>query len=146
MKHGDKVVIKSTEAMREFATHWVSSLVPKKNTATIYGLVGDLGAGKTTFVQGVAKALGITESLTSPTFVIQKSYMAQKVFTRLVHIDAYRLHRARELEVLGFSELLKDPHTLILIEWPEQVQYMNQELPTLTFTWVSEHERTIAAT
>ena len=100
--------------------------------ATITGLSGDLGAGKTAFVKCVAKELGIKEVVTSPTFVIMKIYQIDLVgmknipvidfpWKQLIHIDAYRLERGEELEALKFSELVKDRDNLILIEWPENV-------------------------
>jgi tRNA threonylcarbamoyladenosine biosynthesis protein TsaE len=93
-------------------------------TAAIVALSGDLGAGKTTFAQGIAGALGIAENVTSPTFVIQKIYpipQGRFPFTHLVHIDAYRLEREAELEKIGWHERATDPHNLIVIEWPERV-------------------------
>ena len=94
----------------------------RDNAALVVALEGDLGAGKTTFVQGVARALGIKESVTSPTFVIQKTYPLQgSDFKQLVHIDAYRLKGAHELEVLEWKDAVADPSNLIFIEWPERV-------------------------
>ena len=90
--------------------------------ALVVGLSGHLGAGKTAFVKAVAKALGIAEDVTSPTFVIMKLYdTAAGRFRRLVHIDAYRLERREELEALGFEDLVADPGNLIMVEWPENV-------------------------
>ncbi len=90
--------------------------------ATVVALQGDLGAGKTTFTQGIARALGVGESVTSPTFVIEKIYeLTEQNFTRLIHIDAYRLTDAHELEVLGWHEVVADPLNLIIVEWPEHV-------------------------
>ncbi len=94
--------------------------------ATLVGLSGHLGAGKTAFVKCVAKILGIKEDITSPTFVIMKIYELGESeqypqWRRLVHIDAYRLESQEELEGIGFEKLLSDPHNLILMEWPENV-------------------------
>ena len=70
----------------------------------------------------MAKALGVTETVTSPTFVIEKIYpLTGQKFQQLIHIDAYRLKEAHELEVLGWKELLADSGNLILLEWPERV-------------------------
>lgn len=111
---------------------FVVGLKPQADAATVVTLSGDLGAGKTTFTQGVARALGVTETVTSPTFVLEKIYPIRNTsrsngagklgFKRLVHIDAYRLKGAHELEVLGWNELLADPGNLILLEWPERVE------------------------
>ncbi|HMA79220.1 MAG TPA: tRNA (adenosine(37)-N6)-threonylcarbamoyltransferase complex ATPase subunit type 1 TsaE [Candidatus Paceibacterota bacterium] len=98
----------------------VRGLTPAR-TATVLALHGDLGAGKTTFVQALAHALGVGEPVTSPTFVIRKDYTLSGAWDLLVHIDAYRLDEPTELERLGFSELLSLPRTLICIEWAERV-------------------------
>ena len=95
----------------------------KKDGALVVGLSGDLGAGKTAFVKGMGKALGIEESVTSPTFVIEKVYILRnQEFSRLIHIDAYRIESPREMEALRFKDLLKDPTNLIVIEWVEKIE------------------------
>jgi tRNA threonylcarbamoyladenosine biosynthesis protein TsaE len=67
--------------------------------------------------------LGVTDVVNSPTFVIEKIYETKHPhFARLIHIDAYRLENAQELQNLNFEELVSNPHNLILIEWPENVQ------------------------
>ena len=91
--------------------------------ANIVALHGDLGAGKTTFTQQVAKTLGVTETVVSPTFLIQKKYPLEgQVFANLIHIDAYRLESTDQLEVLDWADLICDPSNLIFIEWPEHVE------------------------
>src|SRR3989338_5551126 len=87
-----------------------------KPHAIVVALIGELGAGKTTFVQKFANAYGTHETLTSPTFVILKKY------GNLVHIDAYRLKNAKELEDLGVRELIADPKNIIFIEWADSVK------------------------
>lgn len=101
----------------------LGSLLPK-NTAHMLALTGDLGAGKTAFTKALARALGIMESVTSPTFVIMKSYSVSghPFLTTLTHIDAYRVESDDEMRVLGFGELLKDPTRLIVVEWPERIE------------------------
>lgn len=98
-------------------------LVPKASGATLVTLSGELGAGKTSFTQALAKAYGIEEHVTSPTFVLEKIYrLAEDMpFGRLVHIDAYRLKSGEELSALGWDELMKDARTLVVLEWPEMV-------------------------
>ena len=110
------------EEMEAEARRFVGSLVPDPASARVVALSGELGAGKTTFAQGIARALGVEENVTSPTFVIEKIYQLQnKEFSRLIHIDAYRLNDPHELEVLGWREIIADPTNLIVIEWPEKV-------------------------
>lgn len=108
--------------MSAHAARFITDLPPRKDAATIVTLSGDLGAGKTTLTQGVAQALGVEEAVTSPTFVLEKSYeLTGQKWKHLIHIDAYRLVSEHELEVLGWREMAKDPSNLIIIEWPEMV-------------------------
>lgn len=89
----------------------------------IITLKGDLGAGKTAFTKALARVLGVKEDVTSPTFVIMKTYplRAHSTFRALTHIDAYRIDDEEELTILGFRDLVDDPQTLMVIEWPERV-------------------------
>ena len=94
-----------------------------ENEATVIGLQGELGAGKTAFAQAFGKVLGVEENITSPTFVIMNFYKVNwRGFKKLVHIDAYRLEKEEELLHLGWDELIKDPENIILVEWPERVE------------------------
>lgn len=89
---------------------------------TVLPLTGDLGAGKTTFVQNLARVLGVTDVVQSPTFVLQKIYpTTHHRFTTLVHMDLYRLDTAAEVEVLQLEQWAVDPHALLCVEWPDRV-------------------------
>ncbi len=104
-----------------FAEEVLAKLAPK-NTATVVALSGDLGAGKTTFVQVLGKELGIAETMQSPTYVLMKKYqIANNKFQTLIHIDAYRLNNAEEFVALKPEQFLQDPKTLVVVEWPEKV-------------------------
>ena len=109
-------------ALQEEAADFVSALEPGAS-ATLVTLSGELGAGKTSFAQGVARALGVTDAVTSPTFVLEKVYELppDQKFGRLVHIDAYRLAGGSDLTSLDFDEILRDSANLVLLEWPERV-------------------------
>ena len=112
----------SRREMQQVAADFIQKQQPRTDMATIVTLSGDLGAGKTTFAQGVARGLGVDETVTSPTFVIEKIYgLTGQKFARFVHVDAYRLESAHELEVLGWREIAHDPSNLIVVEWPEKV-------------------------
>lgn len=112
----------SLEVLGEYAQEFVENLPKAVGTqAHVVGLKGNLGAGKTTFVQEAGKVLGVKEQITSPTFVIAQSYeTTHSVFKRLVHMDAYRLS-GEEKDTIGFSEYMNDPESLILVEWPENL-------------------------
>jgi len=141
-----KYIINSTDETKKIAEEFILSLSPKESSATVVGLYGDLGAGKTNYTQHVAKILGIEENIVSPTFVIEKIYpirnkglekpisnetseLQQSVvssqhlgkFKHLIHIDTYRLEKSEELLHLGWKEIISNPENLILIEWPERV-------------------------
>lgn len=81
------------------------------------GLSGDLGTGKTTFVRGLARGLGISSDVTSPTYTIYTIYPGDR---QLVHMDAYRLQDAHQLDSLAVEDLLRPPF-LIAVEWPEHI-------------------------
>ncbi len=97
--------------------------------AVVVALSGELGAGKTTFTQGFARALGIREKIQSPTFVLMKIYdlkheavSAKHEYKYLVHIDCYRIHGPKDLIHLGLKDMLRDQDATILIEWPERIK------------------------
>lgn len=91
--------------------------------ATVIGLQGDLGSGKTFFVQRFGEIVGVKEFIISPTFVLIKRYPIDwQGFKNLIHIDAYRLEHESELVKLGWNELISNKNNLIFIEWPERVK------------------------
>ncbi len=116
-------ISKSIVDTQSIAKKWLSDIKKEpKNGASIIGLSGHLGAGKTAFVKEVAKELGVDAEVTSPTFVIMKIYKTKdQTFKTLVHIDAYRLSSKEELKVLNLDQFTHDPSILIMIEWPENV-------------------------
>jgi len=89
---------------------------PKTKKGLIFAFSGDLGSGKTTFIQGFLKGLGVKNKVTSPTFVIMKHYKCA------YHIDCYRLRKPAELTNLGFKEFLNKPKSIFLIEWAEKIK------------------------
>ncbi|MEA2433490.1 MAG: tRNA threonylcarbamoyladenosine biosynthesis protein TsaE [Actinomycetota bacterium] len=97
-----------------------ASLAPVLLPGDIISLSGDLGAGKTVFVQGLAAALGVQERVTSPTFTIVHEYSGRYP---ILHLDVYRLNNFQEVLDLGFEEFL-DPHSIVAIEWGEAINPM----------------------
>ena len=116
-------VLRNLEELQQEARALHARLSPKADTATLITLSGELGAGKTSFTQALAAAYGVTEHVTSPTFVLEKIYALSEGngFMRIAHIDAYRLKGGAELVPLGFDDLMGNPSTLIVLEWPEMV-------------------------
>jgi len=91
-----------------------------KNSAFVIGLEGELGGGKTTFLQGFAKGLGIKEKILSPTFVILKKFQipdSRFQIQNFCHIDCYRIQKPKELLDLGFKEIISNPQNIVVIEW-----------------------------
>ena len=134
----------SLSELKEFAKQFVKELPQTLGSrAHLVGLKGELGAGKTTFVQEVARELGIAESVTSPTFVIAKSYqLTHPVFRKLVHVDAYRLSLG-DPDTIGFGGYLREPTNLMLVEWPEHLQSFPGDAALMTFHVTGEDTRAI---
>ena len=108
------VTTASADETRALATALAQILPPEVTLA----LHGDMGVGKTTFVQGLAQGLGVTERVTSPTFSI---FSVHRGRTRsLIHLDAYRLENERQIESLLLEEFLVSPYCLA-VEWPEKI-------------------------
>lgn len=108
------VSTRSPDEMRAVAAHF-AAVCPENATLA---LQGDLGAGKTVFVKGLAEAWEIAETVTSPTFNIFSLYEGKR---NLLHLDAYRLQSPDEMETLMVEEFLRPPYCLA-IEWPEKIE------------------------
>ncbi len=107
------VVTRSPEETQTLAAAWAAEL-PAGSTVALHG---DLGVGKTTFVQGFARGLGVTGAVTSPTFTVFNLYRAGE--KTLIHLDAYRLRSDAEVDALMVDDFLRDPWWLV-VEWPER--------------------------
>lgn len=118
-----EVICHTLEETEKEAERFIRTQHPCIDGATLITLSGELGAGKTAFVKCVANTLGIREQITSPTFVLEKIYdlPEEEEFSKLIHIDAYRLKNGTELSALGFDEIMCNPKNILLLEWPEQV-------------------------
>ncbi len=103
--------------------------------------MGDLGSGKTTFIQGFLKMLGVKQSVISPTFLIFRPYPLPtdvKHYQTAYHVDLYRIKSAKELEILNFKDIIKDPRNIVLIEWANKIK---RSLPKNTIWLRFEHSR-----
>lgn len=96
---------------------WAEKLAAALPADAVLALHGNLGVGKTTFVQGLARGFGVTDAVTSPTFTIFTLHRGTRT---LVHLDAYRLDSADQLDPLMLEDFLVSPYCLA-IEWPEHV-------------------------
>ena len=117
----------------------------KNKKAQILALYGDLGAGKTTFLQGFAKGLGVKEHILSPTFVIFKKFKIQdSSFNLFYHIDCYRLKDSKDLLGLGFEEFSSNPKNIIAIEWSEIIEdILPKDKTSIRFKFEDEKRRII---
>ena len=136
--------IRNLGEMEQFAQEILSELPPCRH-ATLVALSGNLGAGKTAFVKCIARFLGVTEEITSPTFVIEKIYKLQEQkFAHLIHIDAYRLDSGSELANLGWREISENPSNIIFLEWPERVaEILPKDMKKIYFTFIDETTREV---
>jgi tRNA threonylcarbamoyladenosine biosynthesis protein TsaE len=108
-----EIVTRSPEETRKAAGGLAELLLP----GDVVSLTGDLGAGKTAFVQGAARALGVSDTVNSPTFVLVREYRGD---LPVYHLDVYRLSRLQEVLDLGFEDLL-DPAGVVFIEWGDAI-------------------------
>ncbi|MFA4833751.1 MAG: tRNA (adenosine(37)-N6)-threonylcarbamoyltransferase complex ATPase subunit type 1 TsaE [Patescibacteria group bacterium] len=134
-----KIITNSEKKTLALAKKYAKTL----KSGTILGLIGNLGAGKTVFIKGLAQGLGLKKNITSPTFVIMKVYPIKSRSTRilpkaklfdgaypikkgkiknLVHIDAYRLKSAGDLIAIGAGEYFNRTGTLTVIEWADKIK------------------------
>jgi tRNA threonylcarbamoyladenosine biosynthesis protein TsaE len=112
-------------ALARFGGEFARTLHPPP--PVVVAIAGELGTGKTTLVRAIARALGVTEPVTSPTFALVHRYAGRGA--SVYHVDAYRLRRAAETADLGIDDMLGEPASVVLIEWPER---LGEALPPLT--------------
>jgi len=125
-------------------------LLKSKNTfakAPIIFLEGNLGSGKTTFLQGFSKALKIKNKISSPTFTIIKRFKIPKklsTFENFYHIDCYRLKNEKEILKLGLEEIINNPKNIVAIEWSEKIKkFLPKKGIKVYFQFLSLNKRKI---
>ena len=147
-----KIITKNLEETHNAAKEFVESLNALikdgqlGDGAVVVGLHGDLGSGKTSFVQGIAKAFDVKDNIISPTFVIQKRYEMKDhpQFKNMIHIDAYRLEKPDEILPLGWHNIKTDKKNIIFIEWPEKIgEHMPKDHKKILFEFIDKEERKI---
>lgn len=145
------LVTNSSEATKQLAKTIANKLIGGE----VFALYGDLGSGKTTFVQGIARALGVREKVQSPTFVLVKQYKINSKLKNqnakskckiknLIHADLYRIKSAREVKEIGLVEYFNQPETLVFIEWPEVIEKnLPKNVIKIKFNHLKEDKRII---
>lgn len=110
----------------------------------VIALEGELGAGKTTFTQGFAKGLGITERIISPTFVLIRQHLIPGKKAYLYHVDLYRLGDEESLKQLGLEEIIQNPDNVVLIEWAKKAtKFLPKKKTTVRLKILDENKREI---
>ena len=95
-----------------------ASLIKGFQNSLLINLIGNLGAGKTTFVRGLIQELGFDEFVKSPTFTIVESYESENL--KVFHFDLYRIEDDKELQAIGVEDYLTEENAITLVEWPEK--------------------------
>lgn len=138
-----KIVSSSPNFTKKIAAAFATKILKagiKNKSALAIGLVGELGSGKTTFVQSFAEKLGIKQNLPSPTFVLMRNYESKiknrGYYKNLCHFDCYRIKKIGELKTLNLAIVFRDPQNIVLIEWADKIK---KSLPKNTI-WINfEH-------
>ncbi|PIP21829.1 MAG: tRNA (adenosine(37)-N6)-threonylcarbamoyltransferase complex ATPase subunit type 1 TsaE [Candidatus Nealsonbacteria bacterium CG23_combo_of_CG06-09_8_20_14_all_40_13] len=136
-------VCKSADATKALA----KKISSKITGGQVLALTGQLGAGKTTFVQGLAKGLKIKEKIQSPTFVLLKEYSIGKNHRRMkfCHIDLYRIEKIQDIEELGLEDFLGKKDVICVIEWAEKIKNVLEKISAkiiwIEFEYIGENER-----
>lgn len=119
-------------------------LIKKRKGAFILALIGNLGGGKTTFLQGFAEGIGTKEKILSPTFVIQKRFSACAGRSNFYHIDCYRLNKPEDILELGWKEIIKNTDNIIAVEWPEKIKkFLPKNTITVEFAYLEKNKRLV---
>jgi len=114
----------------------------KINSISVIALYGNLGSGKTTFIQGLAKGLGIKSKIISPTFIIMRTYQIN--FKFFYHVDLYRIKDEKDIEELGLTEIMNDTQNIVVIEWPEKIEkILPKKRIDIYFEYLDENKRKI---
>ena len=122
-------------------TQQIARELAHKLPSRVFALSGELGSGKTTFVQGFAKGLGIKEKIISPTFVLVRQHKIPKTKKTLYHIDLYRLEDGEQIKALGLKEIWQNPESIVVIEWAEKIKELLPKKAVLIYFEKLDNEK-----
>ncbi|HWY79122.1 MAG TPA: tRNA (adenosine(37)-N6)-threonylcarbamoyltransferase complex ATPase subunit type 1 TsaE [Candidatus Sulfotelmatobacter sp.] len=140
-----QIITTSFQKTQEFGESFAHDL----KGGEVLALYGDLGSGKTTFMQGLAKGLGITRSIISPTFIIMRTYEMKSNIKdtgvrTLYHLDLYRIEEESQAIDLGLEELMGNPENIVAIEWPDKIEnILPEKRINLFFEYLGDDKRQI---
>jgi tRNA threonylcarbamoyladenosine biosynthesis protein TsaE len=141
---------KSPASTKSLAKKIAKEIIKEKKGSApfVLGLEGDLGGGKTTFLQGFAIGLGVVEKILSPTFVIMRKFKIpikkNRHFKNFYHLDCYRAENSSEVCVLGLKKIISDPENIVAIEWAEKIRKdLPKKIIWINFKFVDDKKRKI---
>lgn len=139
-----EIITKSTDETQAVAKNIAQEIITNTR-ANLVLLEGELGGGKTTFSQGFVAGLGVLQNVTSPTFVIMKTYLIPDSEYKIYHLDLYRLNQEWEVLDLGIMDLLQNPKNILLVEWASKTPKLWESLPhtKISFEVLNATERAI---
>jgi len=139
------VLTDTPQGTRDAGEKLAEKILKAKKEKVVLSLEGDLGSGKTTFLQGLAKGLKIKEKVLSPTFVIIKSFkIPDPSFNKFFHIDCYRIKDLKEFKDLDLERILSDAGNIVAIEWGEKIKrILPEEKITIKFRIKGKSKREI---
>lgn len=118
-----EIFTKNPTQTKKLGEKLAKEILSGKIKTRVLALVGELGGGKTTFLQGLGKGLKIKEKILSPTFILMRVFqISTPKFQKFYHFDCYRIKTEREILKLGFKKIIKEPKNLIAIEWAEKIK------------------------
>lgn len=140
-------ISRSAQETKRIAGKILAEAAHLRQKPIVFALRGNLGSGKTTFVQGLAQALGIRGKVQSPTFVLAKWYQLSRRANRpsyLVHVDAYRLEKLSDARAIGLRDAFKNKEALVVIEWADRIRKLvPRDSVWITFRHKANRQRVI---
>lgn len=137
-----EVITKSARETQKLGKRLSANLKP----GSILALYGELGSGKTTFIQGLARGLGVKRRIISPTFVFIRQYPINHKSNAkmLYHVDLYRINETSEAQGLGLEEIFTDESAIVVIEWADRIkEILPKKRIDIFFDYLEENKRKI---